>query len=150
MAYYRTSVEEDCYILAPHMREQDKKEVKASNGLEPLESLILSLKYSEECNTAIHDDGSVIGMFGVADCGEFGGPWLLGSDRLLEIKKDFIMYSKEWVVETNKRYPILMNYVHADNTVAKRWLKSLGFVFLKRVEEYGVGKEPFYEFVRIA
>jgi hypothetical protein len=28
-------------------------------------------------------------------------------------------------------------------------LKSLGFQFINLIKEYGVGKEPFYQFVRI-
>jgi len=149
MAHYRPSVREDCELLAPFLREQDKHEIAASHGLEPLAALQLSFMVCEECNSIIHDD-SVIGMFGVSDGGEYGVPWLLGSDRLLEIKKEFIPQADAWVKEVNQRYPLLLNYVHAGNTVSKRWLKSLGFVFLKRIEEYGVGKEPFYEFVRIA
>ena len=42
-----------------------------------------------------------------------------------------------------------MNYVDERNTTSIRWLKHLGFVLIKRIEDYGVGKKPFYEFVRI-
>ena len=42
-----------------------------------------------------------------------------------------------------------MNYVDARNITSIKWLKHLGFVLIKRVEEFGVGKKPFYEFVRI-
>ena len=55
----------------------------------------------------------------------------------------------EWVEKINNDYPLLLNYVHADNTVSKRWLKSLGFQFIDLIKEHGVGREPFYQFVRI-
>jgi len=74
---------------------------------------------------------------------------LLGTDKLLDTRKEFIPQAKEWVEEMSSIYPILLNYVHVDNTVSKRWLKSLGFEFIKLEKEYGVGKQPFYQFVRI-
>ena len=79
----------------------------------------------------------------------FGSPWLLGSDKLPETKKVMLPVSARWVEEMNTSHPLLLNYVHAENTVSIKWLKSLGFQFINLVKEYGVGKEPFYQFVRI-
>jgi len=147
--HYRPANWGDCREMASFMREQDANEVMASNGLNPLRSLQASFKASRECHSVIHEDGSIVGMFGVADCKAFGSPWLLGTDKLIDTKKEFIPQAIEWVKKINNDYPLLLNYVHADNTVSKRWLKSLGFQFIDLIEEYGVGKEPFYQFVRI-
>lgn len=147
--HYRPANWGDCREMAPFMREQDAKEVMASNELNPLRSLQASFKASRECNTIIHEDGSIVGMFGVADSIVFGSPWLLGTDKLIDTRSEFIPQAREWVERINETYPLLVNYVHADNEVSKRWLKSLGFQFIKLIEEYGVGKEPFYQFVRI-
>ena len=147
--HYRRSVFQDCRDMAPFMREQDAKEVMASNGLNPLRSLQACFKASRECNTIIHEDGYIVGMFGVADCGHFGSPWLLGTDKLIDTRSEFIPQAIKWVEKINNDYPLLLNYVHADNTVSKRWLKSLGFQFIKLIKEHGEGQEPFYQFVRI-
>ena len=147
--HYRPAAWQDCRDMAPYMREQDAKEVMASNGLNPLRSLQESFKVSAECNTVVHDDGDVVGMFGVSDCQAFGSPWLLGTDKLIDTKKEFIPQAKEWVERINGDYPLLLNYVHADNAVSIKWLKSLGFEFIKYIKEYGVGRQPFYQFVRI-
>lgn len=120
----------------------------ASHGLDPLQSLQASYNLSE-CNTIVHEDGSVVGMFGVADCGAYGSPWLLGADKLIDTRKEFIPQAMEWVERANDDYPLLLNYVHAENSVSIRWLKSLGFKFTQYIKEHGVGKEPFYQFVRI-
>jgi hypothetical protein len=88
-------------------------------------------------------------MYGVADCGVFASPWLLGSDKLIETKRVMLPVSARWVEEKNIQYPLLLNHVHADNTVSIKWLKSLGFQFINLIKEFGVGKEPFYQFVRI-
>jgi len=149
IADYRTSRVEDCAVVAPLMRSQDVTEVMYSNGLDPLEALTASFEASQVCNTIVHGDGSLVGMFGVADNGVFGCPWLLGTDRLPEISRQFIPRAREWVLEMNDTYPLLLNYVHSKNTVSKRWLKSLGFEFIKLEKEFGVGKQPFYQFVRI-
>ena len=148
--YYRQSVFQDCRDLAPHMREQDANEVMASNGLSPLRALQRGYNASSpECFTIIHEDGSIVGMFGLAVNEIFASPWLLGSDKLPETKKVILPVSAKWVEEMNTRHPLLLNYVHADNTVSMKWLKSLGFQFINLVKEYGVGREPFYQFVRI-
>ena len=104
---------------------------------------------SADCITVVHDDGDGVGMFGVSDCHAFGSPWLLGTDKLIDTKKEFIPQAKEWVERINGDYPLLLNYVHADNAVSIKWLKSLGFEFIKYIKEYGVGRQPFYQFVRI-
>jgi len=148
--YYRPAEWQDCRELYPYMREQDAKEVMASNGLDPLRALQESFKLSYgECHTIIHEDGSIVGMFGLAVNDIFASPWLLGSDKLPETKKVMLPVSARWVEEMNTSHPLLLNYVHVENTVSIKWLKSLGFQFINLVKEYGVGREPFYQFVRI-
>ena len=147
--HYRPSEWQDCRELAPYLREQDKKEILASNGLEPLRALQQAFKVSSECNTIIHEDGSNVGMFGLAGNDVFGSPWLVGSDKLLETKRVMLPVSAKWVEEMNDLHPLMLNYVHAENKVSMKWLKSLGFQFINLVKEYGVGKQPFYQFVRI-
>ena len=149
MHHYRPARFEDCREVAPNMRSQDAIEVMYSGGRNPLRTLQEAYRVSQECNSVIHEDGSVVAMFGVADFGSFATPWLLGTDKLIDTRKEFIPQAKEWVEQTNDKYPLLFNFVHVDNTVSKRWLKSLGFEFIKLDKEYGVGKQPFYQFVRI-
>ena len=45
---------------------------------------------------------------------------------------------------------VLYNCVYAENRSAIKWLKTLGFTFVKLHPEYGHMKKPFFEFVRIA
>tara|TARA_B100000768_G_scaffold171382_1_gene178643 strand:+ start:3901 stop:4371 length:471 start_codon:yes stop_codon:yes gene_type:complete len=147
--HYRPARFEDCREMAPNMRSQDAKEVMASHGYTPYEALHESYKASHEMHSIIHADGSVVGMFGVSNAGSYAVPWMLGTDKLLETKRIMLPVARVWVDSILERYPLLFNYVHADNTVSRRWLKSLGFEFIKLEKEYGVGKEPFIQFVRI-
>jgi len=148
MATYRSSTKEDCFILAPLMREQDKVEVMFSHGVEPLEALLACLE-SHECNTIVHQ-GQPVGMFGIHPVDDLtASPWMLGTDKIPEIARDVMKVSSQWVKDKNKEYPILVNYVHEDNEVSKVWLRKLGFTFIQLIDDYGVGKQPFYEFTRI-
>lgn len=147
--HYRPARFEDCREISPLMREQDAKEVMYSHGFKPHQALTESFRVSQESNTIIHEDGSVVGMFGVADAGSFASPWLLGTDKIIDTRKEFIPQAIEWVARMSDKYPLMFNFVHEDNTVSIRWLKSLGFEFIKLDKEYGVGKKPFYQFVRI-
>lgn len=149
MAHYRKATYADCIALAPNLREEDVLELSLSSGEAPLDALIGSLQVSEECNAIISDDGDVIGMFGVATIDEtLGSPWLLGAPGIKDIAREFIAGSKAWVESVQERYPILVNFVHEENLVAIRWLQKLGFIFIRRIEDYGAGEAPFYEFVR--
>lgn len=147
--HYRPATEQDAYEMAPNMRSQDAEEVMASHGWTPLEALVNSYNGSQECNSIIHEDGDVVGMFGVSDQGAFAMPWLLGANKMLDTKIEFVPQAIEWVDRMSVQYPLLFNFVHKENKVAIRWLKSLGFEFIKEIEDYGVGKEPFIQFVRI-
>jgi len=147
---YRPTVSEDIVILTDNLRTADLKELRASQPLPPLEALTLSVEVSDEANTIITGDGKIAGIFGVATVNEMiGAPWLMGTDLIPSIQKSFLKGSYKWVIDKNEHYPILMNYVHKDNKLAIQWLRFLGFNFTQLIEEYGVGKEPFYEFVRI-
>lgn len=147
---YRPAEWHDCRLMYKDMREQDAKEVLASSGLEPLRALQESFRVSKECYTIVHEDGSIVGMFGVSNVGgHFGCPWLLGTDKLVETRRVMLPVAAKWVEEKVNEHAVLLNYVHADNKVSIKWLKSLGFKFTKLIEQYGVGKEPFYQFVRI-
>jgi|14_taG_2_1085336.scaffolds.fasta_scaffold09398_3 RimJ/RimL family protein N-acetyltransferase len=151
MAHYRQTRFKDIKKLAPRLRVQDQHEVMASHGLYPYEALVHCFETSDECNTIIDDSGEIIGLFGFNEVAEglLASPWLLGSDKIKTIGRDVIRVSNQWVRELNKNYSVLYNYVDQHNEVAIRWLKSLGFTFVRLIPEHGVGKKPFYEFVRI-
>lgn len=150
MAYYRASTVEDCYELAPKLREADAREVMASGGFTPLDALVESFKLSEETNSIIHND-EVIGMFGCGSCEHTGGgvPWMLASDKITDISRQFLRESRKWIEKVQDEYPLLYNYVSAENEIAITWLSFLGFKFIREVEDYMGGGLTFIEFVRI-
>jgi hypothetical protein len=147
--HYRPYREEDIAIIAPKMCEADATEIMLSDGLEPLEALQRACRESHEANTIVAPSGELLGMFGLSFMDEFmGSPWMLTTGKLDKYYIQFLRGSRDWVVEANNKRNILVNYVHVENKLAINWLRFLGFSFLRELE-YGVGKAPFYEFVRI-
>ena len=76
-------------------------------------------------------------------------PWLLTTPAIQKVWIPFLRGSRKWVEETNNKYPLLFNAVDADYKVAIKWLRFVGFTFIKKHERWGVGNKPFLEFVRI-
>lgn len=55
--------------------------------------------------------------------------WLLTTDIIAEHKFILIRYSRRYIEEALKRFPIIIGDVHIQNEPAKRWIKWLGAEF---------------------
>ena len=153
MLKVRAANMEDADRLAPVLRCGDIEEIKAAAGEMPIVVLKQGIVCSDPCYTIIDIDDSPLAVFGViADSSRInvGRIWLLGSDSLVQYSYTFLRHSRKWIEKLHQRYPTLWNYVDARNEVHIRWLKWCGFTFLRRIEEYGVERRPFYEFERVA
>lgn len=146
---YRKSILEDTEILAPHMREQDAREVFLSHGLSPREALRVSCCNSEESFTIIDDDQDIVGMFGYVDDSNCKGvPWLLGSNKLVEKKnhRSFLVQSQDYLNSLKIKYDFLYNYVHAENAASLQWLRWLGFSLGQELKNWGLNNGTFIKF----
>ena len=68
-------------------------------------------------------------VYGVAPTRVYGvgSVWMLASDDIGRIRKQFVAGCREKVEMMNRMFPVLCNWVHAENTVAVNWLRWLGF-----------------------
>lgn len=135
--------------IAENMREADAIEVWLSARLTPYQAMKSGFEQSVKAWTIMQDD-TPIGMFGVSSVsvlGDTGVPWLLGTDQMLTIKRQFIRESARYLGEVLNLYPRLENYVHADNSASLKWLKWLDF---NLSGPFSVGPEmaDFYKFER--
>lgn len=136
--------------LATHMRESDRTEIWASHRHSPHEALSASLNASRMawcCLVA----GKPAFMWGVADCGgsvltSCGTPWLLGTQAMLGVGREFVRQCRTYVEVMQTPYDLLTNYVHAQNAVSLRWLKWCGF---QVGEPVLMNNECFYRFWRV-
>ena len=128
--------------LATHLREQDKLELQASSGKDPVHILLESIAISDVAWVALYE-GNPCAVWGVCKLdGNRGGAWLLGTEAMYVNKRETMRLSRRFVKEMHKRYDILCNFVDERNTVSCRWLDALGFNALFTTE-YGVEKRPF-------
>ena len=150
MGYLRKSNLEDLNYVCKNMRKIDRLEALYQTGQEAEDALQLSYMCSN-VNMAIADDNDhPIGLCGVVQGGVI---WMVATDKLFENKKyriQLIRKGRKWVEGLLKKYKVLYNFVYAENDSAIKWLKSLGFTFIKYHEEYGIQGKPFYEFLRIS
>ena len=150
MGYLRKSKLEDFKFVVENMREMDRLETYYQTDMTPEDALSVTFLGSQINMTIASDDDEPIGLFGVF---KDGCIWCIATDELFDNKKyriQLIRQGREWVDKLLESYKILYNYVYAENTSAIKWLKALGFTFVKLHESYGYQKKPFYEFLRIA
>lgn len=152
MPYATPTIPEHLRELAQTMREADRRELMDASGQTPLGALEEGYVHSTKILTIFDDADRVVGIFGVAPNPVdplIGHPWMLASDLLEGIKKTFLKECRKYVDDLGQGFPLLMNCCDKRNVVHIKWLRWLGFSFIKEHPEYGVGRVPFLEFVKI-
>lgn len=56
-----------------------------------------------------------------------GIPWMLGVPEMEKHVRPLIVEGRKYVALMSREFPSLVNIVHADNTKAHAWLRTLGF-----------------------
>jgi hypothetical protein len=145
-AYVRPATIEDAVALSEDMRSHDVEECTAL-GATALEALLTPFLMRQDAFTITDPDGAVYAMFGVTHAVTRGIPWMLTSNRFHEIAVPFAQQSKRWFDLLAADYPLLENYVSANNKVSHRWLRHLGFT-INKSEPLEIGGVTFYRFWR--
>ena len=137
-------------MLAPYLRKADKDEIKASIGCSYEKALVSSIELSDPGYTVVSQDEEPMAVFGTAPYqNRFGLIWFMSSEKIFrENKLDFLKKTKFWVEKFFENYDILLNVLDARNKVHIRWLKWLGFEFIADINNFGVEKRTFRQFVR--
>ena len=142
----------DAVSLAPRLRVADKNECKAFLGLNPEEVLPQLVSQNNYVWAAVDQGGEVIGLFGidpVKGSDHLGICWAVSSDALNSNRRALLKLAPKWIERLHKVRPLIGNHIDARNTVHIRWLKRLGFVFLRTHPEFGHERRPFHEFARL-
>lgn len=133
--------------IAERVRPADRAEIYACCSLPPYEALVRSYAVSDHSWTALFD-GEPACMFGVTHASlitDTGRPWMIGTELLDQHQLSFLRACKPFMVNIERQYARLENYVDVRNTRAVRWLKWLGFE-VGSPEAYGYLKLPFHKF----
>lgn len=124
----RPSIHEDAAELALSMRQADRTEIALAGSSGPYDSLMRGIVNSVNPTTILGPQGAVVAIGGCVQLApQLGCPWLLASDGLLEIKRDFLRDCKPELIKLHGAFPTLYNEVWEGNTLHIRWLRWLGF-----------------------
>jgi hypothetical protein len=150
--YPTTAIESDIDYIAPRLREPDLQEIKALGDFSPKEALTVSYFGSKpSCYTAI-GQGVPVAMFGVVPFEEnerWGSIWLLGTNDITdEIPISFLKWTKRFFPILTEPYDMVCNIVDKRNEVHVKWIKWLGFSFIRELK-HGPENRTFYEFARL-
>ena len=127
------------------------REVWASGRLTPEEALHKSLAASQDAWCCEYQGVPAL-MWGVSRKGcilsDVGLPWLLGTDAIRAVQREFLRQSRSWVRRMHRDFERLENHVHAANKLSIRWLRWCGFVVEDKTPLLLNG-EAFYKFWRV-
>jgi hypothetical protein len=150
-AFIRRAIADDAYYLAPRLRSADLQEIKAGSGCDPLAMLLDGIKKSDRCFAVIAPDVEPVAVFGVVpfpDKPGVGIPWMLGSDKLLDFRKQLLREGRTHLARLARHYTMLVNSVDKRNTVHIRWLRWMGVTFVGE-SILGPQRLPFLDFIYV-
>ena len=142
---------QDIEPIAANMRDADELEGWLSSHKTPLEAITVGFNSSIKVWT-IMSNGTPIGMFGVSSpsiLANIGTPWLLGTDEMLNIRRQFVRESMHYLDEMFVLYPRLVNFIHVDNVASLRWLRWMAFDFDGPIK-FGAEDAEFFRFEKVS
>lgn len=124
----RESIAEDIFAFQHNVCKAEQEENMLC-GITSFKALLDGFTYSKECYTCIVD-GYIVGMFGVCITPEKESViWCLNSDDVDKVKLQWIKESKKRINDFHKKYGVLTNIIHPNNTRNYNWLKRMGAIF---------------------
>ena len=113
--------------LFPNLRTADKKEIIAAHGNIQKETLEDGIRTSDECWAVVLED-ETIALYGYRETDDNSAyVWMLGSEKLLDIRWQFLRATRNTIKQIIKKYDSLWSLSYAKNTVHSDWYKWAGF-----------------------
>lgn len=126
-ATVRLAEKGDGNALAPNLRLADRREVVALSGESALTILENNLWISDKCWTVVLED-EPIAIFGYIEDGDNAANiWMLGSDKINDIRWQFLRESKNWLKKITKDFDRVWAVADIRNKLHTDWYKWLGF-----------------------
>jgi hypothetical protein len=149
----RTATWSDVPILAPDLREADKAEIAAGCGLPPNEAISVGIR-AGQARVACLNNGYPVAVYGVVPGPSVaslkpGVIWMLATNGFKALHTQFLREGGRELDRLTEGYDLVYNFTDARNSLHHRWLRWMGFTFIKTHPQHGVERRPFLEFVRI-
>lgn len=148
--FRRPATLEDVLDVSKRLREADRQEVLASVGMEPEHAFPFFFSEGKDIHCAgLNLDGRPEVLWGFDPIEGVPGAavaWLVSSPRIYEHPVEFTINARDGFNEAHERYELLTNFIDARNERHLKWLKWMGFKFIRRIEHFGAQSLPFIEF----
>lgn len=137
--------EEHIMELVDNIRDEEREEIYASDGVSPQEAISSCLSRSYTA-TAFNKDNTLLGIFG---CGRHSllssvaSPWLLTTKFAPYHPRELITWPKVFIKKWSNENDILVNFVDARYEQSVRWAKKMGFTVYP-AEPHGFLQLPFH------
>jgi hypothetical protein len=140
----------DAEECALNLRPEDRRELEDLTGHPALDSLKRGVLLGAPSLTLRTLDGTLAAILTVVPYGERAGVvGMSGTKALEENTFATLRGSKDVLRHIDARFDTLFNVCDARNEVHIKWLRWLGFTFIRKIDRYGQGGVPVYEFARI-
>ena len=146
-------VEHVIAIEVEGFRKIDDWECQQSAGTSAAVECFKALNNPQGETFTVFADDHPCAMFGCAPISDDGWPpghgvlWFLASKGLFEIKSDFMIQVSNWMDYLQRYTPVCHNFVSVENTIALKWVVSVGFE-VHEPAPYGKKGELFCQVVR--
>jgi hypothetical protein len=134
----------DISYLSNNLRKSDINELYAASGNDAFTSVFAGAMSADYLKVATKNNKPFM-IFGTSPNGSV---WMVGTHVLEQFTIPFLRLNKQYVKELHIKHKLLWNYTDVRNHVHHKWLKWLGFVFIRRCP-YGPFKKDFYEFAKL-
>ena len=147
--FLKVATLEEANYLSTRLRQEDIDECRAHSNSKPLDALTLGIKNSHLPFAVYNNKHNPVMIMGVVPQGKnLGMIWLLSSPEINNMPLTFLRHCKKVLECYNQTFPVLYNYIDARNTLHLKWLKWLGFQFIKVHQNFGYEQIKFIEFIR--
>lgn len=144
----RPATREDARQIAPLLRDKDVKEIEVASGYPPEVALLFAFDAAGSeivvAQTASSREPILIG--GVCPSHPKAATiWMVGTPLLEQYALPSVREARRWIDRWHRRYPLLWNQALESNELHVRWLRLLGFNFIRRLDR---GGSTFIEFAK--
>ena len=124
----------DGAALFPNLRPADKREILAGTGELLQSTLDDGIRTSEECWAVVLED-ETIALYGYRETDDNSAyVWMLGSEKLLDIRWQFLRATRNTIKQIIKKYDSLWSLSYAKNTAHSDWYKWAGFKVMDTID----------------
>lgn len=145
----QSTVEDALRFIGENLRAADLKELGEAAEF-PEEVLFESWELSTISWLILDRTGLPIGIMGAAPhmIPGLGIAWMMGTDGVEREALSIARQTRRYVEEMHEQYPVLWNYVDAENELSLRWLEWSGFHIVDADPNHGPEGRLFLEFTR--